>query len=927
MRLFCNNFILLTLTSGSGASSLRRVALNDRDVPALLAKVQKVARGLALSDEPWDDLKAKLDPTTVLLDTIPESAYQDECIPAIANGAGKGSGENRYIVQDQPSGVCMMDVNCGLENCGLEANDEDIETLGEKTMAMALAMPQGTDFTKFDPINNPSYNLPSQVLFPQTAGDVAAAINFAKEHSIEISIKNSGHNYNGASTKKDTLLLNMRNYEQYSSTGIVECSDQQDAVMEQDLSNQACKLALSRKKKAFIRVGGGENWGQVYASVNAFNELQDIYKYHVVGGGAASVSPMGWTWQGGLSGTTAGRKFGFGVDQVLQIEMILPNGLHVRFGPVSWEDTDGFVYPRTTKVSGVCKENSTEADNNVGIWGPCQDNINFDDLWFAQLGGGGGTWGVVLSVQLQLHDFANLDLVDGYACEEYLSDPTAFEIYLAFLIDVYLDPSAIGLSEDESNSCGSSTEFYEMFCYGEGAADAAITAWKSYISGRNQILEDGGLSYEQIDDFSNCRVLNNENKDLAEYKGTVTSGPYEGRVKSSSIDSGLPTPFQNFILPKKWILANKDKAISLIIASMEFTGREMLYPAFGGYQTSDQANSFSDAQREGGVMLFIPYNVAGFITGVDVDTFYSGWLQEMYDFTDKNNFPAYLGSNHIVSATLGPLKSDWSKPCPINWTEKEREEKCVPVQEAVYGTGILGRLEAIKETIDPNYMFDCNRCVGNNRARVTESSPGPDSDVEEGVEAENDRDGDGDSSYDMASSVDSGDDSSSHDIGDDYKNCKTDELKNIRGIACSNKDIYNTMCDLMKAVDLDYELASGMFTAFFPTDDAFAAIESFTKNARKEQIANIVKFHFHEGKAIQSKDLECSGLLKMTNGNDSRTKCEGGKRYQKGLGNYESNLQLIPIISKENSDIETCNGIVHTIDAVMLPAYPYLGQE
>merc|ERR1712238_643429 len=158
---------------------------------------------------------------------------------------------------------------------------------------------------------------------------------------------------------------------------------------------------------------------------------------------------------------------------------------------------------------------------------------------------------------------------------------------------------------------------------------------------------------------------------------------------------------------------------------------------------------------------------------------------------------------------------------------------------------------------------------------------------------------------------------SSHDIADDYENCKTDELKNIRGVACSNKDIYNTMCDLLKAVDTDYALASGMFTAFFPTDDAFAAIADVTNTLSDEQIATIVKFHIHEGDSIAYEELECKGLLDMANGKTSRTKCEEGKRYQNGPGNHY--LDTFPLIIKNSSDIVTCNGIVHTIDAVMLP--------
>merc|ERR1712238_256726 len=158
---------------------------------------------------------------------------------------------------------------------------------------------------------------------------------------------------------------------------------------------------------------------------------------------------------------------------------------------------------------------------------------------------------------------------------------------------------------------------------------------------------------------------------------------------------------------------------------------------------------------------------------------------------------------------------------------------------------------------------------------------------------------------------------SSHDLAYDYENCKTDELKNIRGVACSNKDIYNTMCDLLKAVDTDYALASGMFTAFFPTDDAFAAIADVTNTLSDEQMATIVKFHIHEGDSIAYEELECTGLLDMANGKATRTKCDDGKRYQNGPGNHKSDT--FPMIIKNSSDIVTCNGIVHTIDAVMLP--------
>jgi len=36
------------------------------------------------------------------------------------------------------------------------------------------------------------------------------------------------------------------------------------------------------------------------------------------------------------------------------------------------------------------------------------------------------------------------------------------------------------------------------------------------------------------------------------------------------------------------------------------------------------------------------------------------------------------------------------------------------LQEAIYGTERLARPEAIKKAVDPQFMFNCTLCVGNN---------------------------------------------------------------------------------------------------------------------------------------------------------------------------------------------------------------------
>lgn len=128
--------------------------------------------------------------------------------------------------------------------------------------------------------------------------------------------------------------------------------------------------------------------------------------YHIVGGASGSVSPMGWTFQAGLSGDTGGTRYGLGADQVVQIEMVLPNGFHVKFGPTEWKDAsaEGFTVPRTIGVTGLCRTNPEERDEEKWVWGDCPNDfgIDFMDLWYAIRGGGGGTWGVVLSMHLQV---------------------------------------------------------------------------------------------------------------------------------------------------------------------------------------------------------------------------------------------------------------------------------------------------------------------------------------------------------------------------------------------------------------------------------------------------------------------------------------------------------------------------------------------
>jgi len=156
------------------------------------------------------------------------------------------------------------------------------------------------------------------------------------------------------------------------------------------------------------------------------------------------------------------------------------------------------------------------------------------------------------------------------------------------------------------------------------------------------------------------------------------------------------------------------------------------YRAFGGRTpaTSDQANGLSQAHRDGGYMVtFAHTSIPGVPFPSIDDSFFTDLFPKMFDTSD--GFPGFIGSNHVGPNTMGPMKEDWTKACPLEWTEEERDEKCISQQEAIYGTKLLERLEAIKEAVDPNYMFDCNKCIGNNRVKSVPAPVADDVDVEQ----------------------------------------------------------------------------------------------------------------------------------------------------------------------------------------------------
>ena len=271
----------------------------------LASAATATAAGSWRSDLPWAVLESQLaSPDTSLIDTS-NADFIDQCTSEFLDKPDPYTRTNHALIE-QPSGLCMSTMFCAYVGCNPNPSGGTNVTLADRIGE--LNGPEGPKEEVFywalDP-TNPSFNLPSKVLFPSDATDVIAAVNFARTNGLELSVKNSGHSYLGASTKRDTLLVNMMQFPRYATTSITDCttttagstssSTASTGTASEDFDDQPCTLAVARGKPAYVRVGGGENFDKLYRAVRAFNDEADGegrgFQYTVLGGGAGTVSP------------------------------------------------------------------------------------------------------------------------------------------------------------------------------------------------------------------------------------------------------------------------------------------------------------------------------------------------------------------------------------------------------------------------------------------------------------------------------------------------------------------------------------------------------------------------------------------------------------------------------------------------------------
>jgi transforming growth factor-beta-induced protein len=126
---------------------------------------------------------------------------------------------------------------------------------------------------------------------------------------------------------------------------------------------------------------------------------------------------------------------------------------------------------------------------------------------------------------------------------------------------------------------------------------------------------------------------------------------------------------------------------------------------------------------------------------------------------------------------------------------------------------------------------------------------------------------------------------------------------------------FTTLVAAVQAAGLAETLSGeGPFTVFAPTDDAFAALPAGTldellKPENKQQLTDILLYHVISGKVMAA---DVTGL----DGKMADTALEGkqiGIKVDMGSVYLNENTKVII------TDIEASNGVIHVIDAVLLP--------
>jgi FAD/FMN-containing dehydrogenase len=135
----------------------------------------------------------------------------------------------------------------------------------------------------------------------RNAGDIAAAVNFARVHKLRLVVKGGGHSYKGGSNAPDSLLV---------WTRAMNKVEMFDAFVPQGGAASEAQPAVS--------IGAGAMWSDAYAEVTTRGGR------YVQGGGCTTVGVPGLVQGGGFSNFS--KRYGTAASSLIEAEVVTADG-------------------------------------------------------------------------------------------------------------------------------------------------------------------------------------------------------------------------------------------------------------------------------------------------------------------------------------------------------------------------------------------------------------------------------------------------------------------------------------------------------------------------------------------------------------------------------------------------------------------------
>ncbi|EHK47862.1 hypothetical protein TRIATDRAFT_44348 [Trichoderma atroviride IMI 206040] len=206
---------------------------------------------------------------------------------------------------------------------------------------------------------------PAYVINATSSTDVQAGVLFANKHALRLVVHSTGHDLLGRSNAPHSLSINTHHLKEMKL---------QDSFVPQGRQQ--------RKHYKAVTLGAGSQMSEVYSALADHNLV-------IVGGSCETVSLGGYLTGGGYGALTPW--LGLAVDQILEVEVVLPNG-------------------------------------HVVIANSCQNQ----DLFWAIRGGGGSTFGVLISATVKTFpspSFASVSLI-ATASRPYAQGTSSLVAYI-----------------------------------------------------------------------------------------------------------------------------------------------------------------------------------------------------------------------------------------------------------------------------------------------------------------------------------------------------------------------------------------------------------------------------------------------------------------------------------------------------------------